>query len=220
MDIKKILAATDHTLLRPTTTWQEIETLLDQAMEFKCASACIPPSYVQEAYSHVREELPICTVVGFPNGYDTTGSKLFQTEDALESGAGEIDMVINLGWVKDGLWDFIEDEIDQIRDLCEDALLKVIVETCELTDKEKIHLCGIVTACGADFLKTSTGFSSAGATADDIRLIREHLGSRVGIKASGGIRTLEDAWTFMELGATRIGASGLVRLAAEFLEDD
>lgn len=220
MDLKKILRATDHTLLRPAATWLEIETLLEEAMIYDCASACIPPSYVMEAVSYVGNDLPICTVIGFPNGYDTTGSKLFATEDALENGAREIDMVINLGWVKDGLWDFIEDEIDQIRDLCEDALLKVIVETCELTDKEKIHLCGIVTACGADFLKTSTGFSSAGATADDIRLIREHLGSRVGIKASGGIRTLEDAWTFMELGATRIGASGLVRLAAEFLEDD
>ena len=220
MDLKKILRATDHTLLRPAATWLEIESLLEEAMIYDCASACIPPSYVMESVYYVGNDLPICTVSVFPNGYDTTGSKLFATEDALENGAREIDMVINLGWVKDGLWDFIEDEIDQIRDLCEDALLKVIVETCELTDKEKIHLCAIVTDCGADFLKTSTGFSSAGATADDIRLIREHLGSRVGIKASGGIRTLEDAWTFMELGATRIGASGLVRLAAEFLEDD
>ncbi len=220
MDIKKILAATDHTLLRPAATWSQIETLLDEGILFGCASACIPPSYVQEAFSRVRGKLPICTVVGFPNGYDTTGSKLFQTEDALENGAAEIDMVINLGWVKDGLWDFIEDEIGQIRDLCEDAILKVIVETCELTDKEKIHLCRIVTDCGADFIKTSTGFAKSGATAGDIRLLKAHVGPKVGIKASGGIRTLEDAQALMDLGATRLGASGLVKQARQLLNQD
>ncbi len=145
MDIRNILNATDHTLLRPTATWAEIEVLIDEAADFGCASVCIPPSFVYEAVEYADGKIPVCTVVGFPNGYSTTGAKLFETEDALESGAEEIDMVINLGWVKDGLWDFIEDEIMQIRDLCEDAILKVIVETSELTDQEKIHLCQIVT---------------------------------------------------------------------------
>ena len=215
MDVKKILAATDHTLLRPAATWKEIELLLEEALEFGCASACIPPSYVYEAASYVRGRLPICTVVGFPTGYDTTGSKLFETEDALESGADEIDMVINLGWVKDGLWELVQDEIEQIRDLCEDTVLKIIVETCELTGQEKIHLCRIVTDSGADFIKTSTGFGSGGATADDIRLFKAHVGPQVGIKASGGIRTLEDAKILMDLGATRLGASSLVKLARQ-----
>lgn len=220
MDIKKILRATDHTLLRPTATWSQIETLLDEGIRFGCASCCIPPSYVQEAVSFVQGELAVCTVVGFPNGYDTSGSKLFQTEDALESGADEIDMVINLGWVKDGLWDFVEDEISQIRDLCEDVILKVIVETCELTESEKIHLCRLVTDTGADFIKTSTGFASGGATAADIRLMKEHVGPKVGIKASGGIRTLEEAEELMRLGATRLGASSLVNLARQYLSRD
>jgi deoxyribose-phosphate aldolase len=217
MDIKKILRATDHTLLKPTAGWQEIQNLLDEGMTYGCASCCIPPSFIYEAVQFVEGKLPLCTVIGFPNGYSTSSSKLFETEDALENGAAEIDMVINLGWVKDGLWDCIEDEIGQIRDLCDDAVLKVIVETCDLTDQEKIHLCGIVTACGADFIKTSTGFSSAGATAEDIRLLKAHIGPQVGIKASGGIRTLEDAERFMALGASRLGASSLVKLAAQRL---
>ncbi len=220
MDIEKILSATDHTLLRPTATWQEIQTLLDEAMEFGCASACIPPSFVYEAVSYVDGKLPICTVVGFPNGYTTTASKLFETEDALEDGAEEIDMVINLGWVKDGLWDLIEDEISQLRDLCDSAILKVIVETSELTKQEKIHLCEIVGNAGADFIKTSTGFASGGATAEDIQLMKAHVDPDLAIKASGGIRTLEDAALFMELGASRLGASAIVRLARPLMQKD
>jgi deoxyribose-phosphate aldolase len=220
MDIKKILSATDHTLLRPTAGWQEVQTLLDEAMAFGCASACIPPSYVYEAVTYVDGKLPICTVVGFPNGYSTTACKLFETEDALEDGAEEIDMVINLGWVKDGLWDLVEDEISQLRDLCDSAILKVIVETSELTRQEKIHLCQIVSAAGADFIKTSTGFASGGATADDIKLMKAHLGPGVAIKASGGIRTLEDAAYLMELGACRLGASALVNLARPLWQED
>ncbi|MCK9350717.1 MAG: deoxyribose-phosphate aldolase [Clostridiales bacterium] len=220
MDIRNILNATDHTLLRPTATWAEIEVLIDEAADFGCASVCIPPSFVYEAVEYADGKIPVCTVVGFPNGYSTTGAKLFETEDALESGAEEIDMVINLGWVKDGLWDFIEDEIMQIRDLCEDAILKVIVETSELTDQEKIHLCQIVTSAEADFIKTSTGFSSCGATEADIRLFRAHAGPKVGIKASGGIRTLEDAEKMMALGATRLGASSIVKLARPLLDEE
>ncbi|HZK29145.1 MAG TPA: deoxyribose-phosphate aldolase [Clostridia bacterium] len=218
MDIKKILRATDHTLLRTTATWQEIETLLDEAMAFECASCCIPASFVHEAASYVNGDLPICTVIGFPNGYDTTRSKICQAEDALANGAAEIDMVINLGWVKDERWDCLKDEIQQIRDVCGDAILKVIIETCELTQAEKIRMCEIVTACGADFIKTSTGFASCGATVDDIRLMKAHVGSNVGIKASGGIRTLDDAECFLNLGATRLGASSIVKLARPILE--
>ncbi len=168
----------------------------------------------------MNRDLPICTVIGFPNGYSTTGSKLFETEDALENGADEIDMVINLGWVKDGLWELVEDEIMQIRDLCEDALLKVIIETCALSEREIIHLCGIVTSAGADFIKTSTGFGSSGAKKEDILLMKAHVGPKVAIKASGGIRTLEDAQALLDLGATRLGASALVGLARARLYPD
>lgn len=219
MDIKTILQATDHTLLKPTATWPEVRKLLDEAMEFSCASACIPPSFVYEAVTYVEGKLPICTVVGFPNGYSTTASKLFETEDALEDGADEIDMVINLGWVKEGLWDLVEDEISQIRDLCDQAILKVIIETSELTHEEKVHLCRIVTEAEADFIKTSTGFASGGATAEDIKLMKAYVGPKVAIKASGGIRTLEDAALLMDLGATRLGASALVKLARDLREE-
>lgn len=220
MDIKHILQSTDHTLLRPSASWQEIRKILDEALEYECASACIPPSFVSDAADYVNRDLPICTVIGFPNGYSTTGSKLFETEDALENGADEIDMVINLGWVKDGLWELVEDEIMQIRDLCEDALLKVIIETCALSEREIIHLCGIVTSAGADFIKTSTGFGSSGATKEDILLMKAHVGPKVAIKASGGIRTLEDAQALLDLGATRLGASALVGLARARLYPD
>lgn len=231
MDIKKILAATDHTLLSPTATWEEIVQILDDAMTFRCASACIPASYVEDAADYVDDvfpdlygaaslgnadkKLPICTVIGFPNGYDTTASKMFMADDALENGAGEIDMVINLGWVKDRLWDLIEDEIESIRDVTEDAILKVIIETALLDQKEKIHLCQIVSNSGADFIKTSTGFASGGATFEDVQLMREHVAKHVGVKASGGIRSLEDAERFLALGATRLGTSRLVSLAKE-----
>jgi len=219
-DVKRILVATDHTLLRPTATFDEIKKLLTEGMEFGCASCCIPTSYVDEAVDFVDGALPICTVIGFPNGYETTGSKLFQTEDALEGGASEIDMVINLGWVKDGLWDLIYDEIEQIRDLCDDAILKVIIETSELEDHEKIRLCEIVTDCEADFIKTSTGFASGGATPDDVLLLCRHVGPHIGVKASGGIRTLEDALAYLEIGAGRLGASALVGLARPFFDEN
>ena len=217
-DVERILRATDHTLLRPAATYDEITKLLREGMEFGCASCCIPASYVSEAVNYVDGALPICTVIGFPNGYDTTGSKLYQTEDALENGASEIDMVINLGWVKDGLWDFITDEIEQIRDLCDDAILKVIIETSELDEHEKIHLSEIVTACEADFIKTSTGFASGGATPDDVRLLCANVGPHIGVKASGGIRSLEDALTYLRIGASRLGASALIKLARPYLE--
>mgnify|MGYP000897106835 FL=1 len=218
-DVKRILAATDHTLLRPTATFGEIKKLLSEGIEFGCASCCIPSSFVDEAVDFVEGTFPVCTVIGFPNGYETTGSKLYQVEDALEGGASEIDMVINLGWVKDELWDLIYDEIEQIRDLCDDAILKVIIETSELDDREKIRLCEIVTDCEADFIKTSTGFASGGATPHDVRLLRGHVGPHIGVKASGGIRTLEDALAYLEMGAGRLGASALVDLARPFLDE-
>lgn len=216
MNVKSILSMADHTLLRPTCTWDEIKTVLDEAIAYDCASACIPPSYVAEAVDYVGDDLAVCTVIGFSNGYDTTAAKMFMAEDALECGASEIDMVINLGWVKDKLYDLIEDEIYEIGQLADHAVLKVIIETSELTDHEKIRLCQVVTDAGADFIKTSTGFTATGATAADVKLLREHVGEGVGVKASGGIASLDDAARFIELGATRLGTSRLVRLAKAF----
>ncbi|MDD2427846.1 MAG: deoxyribose-phosphate aldolase [Eubacteriales bacterium] len=213
MNIKGILAITDHTLLRPTSTWDEITEILDDAMSFKCASACIPASFVEEAVYHVDKKLAICTVIGFPNGYDTTEAKVFMAEDAVENGASEVDMVINLGWVKDGLFDCVEEEISMVRRAVQDGVLKVIIESSELTEKEIIRLCKIVTDSGADFIKTSTGFASGGATFDVVSLMKEHVGENVGIKASGGISSFADAAKFMELGATRLGTSRLVKRA-------
>ena len=213
MDIKGILAITDHTLLRPTSTWEEITEILDDAIAFKCASACIPASFVEEAVNHVDKELPICTVIGFPNGYDTYKSKVFMAEDAVENGASEIDMVINLGWVKDGLFDCVEEEISMVRKAVKDGVLKVIIESSELTDEEIIHLCKIVTHSGADFIKTSTGFASGGATFEVVSLMKEHVGENVCIKAAGGISNFADATKFIDLGATRLGTSRLVKRA-------
>ena len=231
MDIQKILRATDHTLLAPTATWDEIVQILDDAMAFRCASACIPASFVEDAADYVDavfpelygaesqknedNKLPICTVIGFPNGYDTTASKMFMADDALENGASEIDMVINLGWVKDRLWDIIEDEIESIRDVTEGAVLKVIIETAVLNEKEKIHLCKIVSDSGADFIKTSTGFASGGATFEDVQLMREHVAEHVGIKAAGGVRSLYSAESDLSMGSSRLGTSRLVSLAKE-----
>lgn len=211
MTYEEILMRVDHTLLSPQATWQEIDSLCREAMEFHTASVCIPPSYVKQ----VREaypELTVCTVIGFPNGYATTAVKVFETQDAIQNGADEIDMVINLGWVKDGLYDQILDEIKQLRAASKGHILKVIIETCLLTEEEKIRMCEIVSQSGADFIKTSTGFSTGGATAEDISLMRAHCAPTLKIKAAGGIRTLEDAETFLSLGADRLGTSRLVSL--------
>ena len=213
MELKDILSRCDHTLLRQDARWEEIRQVCDDALRFGCASACIPPSWVRRAAEHVGNELKICTVVGFPNGYSTTEVKVFETEDAIRSGADEIDMVINLGWVKDGRWDDILEEIKSVKESCQGRILKVIVEACLLTREEKIKLCQLVTLSGADYIKTSTGFSSGGAPREDVELFRAHIGPGVKIKAAGGIRTLADGEDFLRLGADRLGASALVGLA-------
>lgn len=210
MDIATILSHVDHTLLKPEATWDQIKTLCDEAMEFNCATVCIPPAYVKRAVDYVQGNLKICTVIGFPNGYNTMAAKLFETKDAVENGASEIDMVINLGFVKDRKWKDLEEEIAGVKAACLGRPLKVIIETCQLSDMEKIKLCQLVTKVGADYLKTSTGFSTGGATREDVALLRENLPESVKVKASGGIRTLEDAQAFLDLGADRLGASALV----------
>ena len=210
MDIATILSHVDHTLLKPETTWDQIKTLCDEAMEFNCATVCIPPAYVKRAVDYVQGNLKICTVIGFPNGYNTMAAKLFETKDAVENGASEIDMVINLGFVKDRKWKDLEEEIAGVKAACLGRPLKVIIETCQLSDMEKIKLCQLVAKVGADYLKTSTGFSTGGATREDVALLRENLPESVKVKASGGIRTLEDAQAFLDLGADRLGASALV----------
>lgn len=210
MDIATILGHVDHTLLKPEATWDQIKTLCDEAMEFNCATVCIPPAYVKRAVDYVQGNLKICTVIGFPNGYNTMAAKLFETKDAVENGASEIDMVINLGFVKDRKWKDLEEEIAGVKAACLGRPLKVIIETCQLSDMEKIKLCQLVAKVGADYLKTSTGFSTGGATREDVALLRENLPESVKVKASGGIRTLEDAQAFLDLGADRLGASALV----------
>lgn len=212
MTQKEMLTHVDHTLLTQTATWDEIRQILDDAMKYKVASACIPACYVKEASDYVAGKLAICTVIGFPNGYDTTVSKVFMAKDAVNNGASEVDMVINIGWLKDKRYDELEAEIREIKEAVGDKLLKVIIETCLLTDEEKIKMCEIVTRAGADYIKTSTGFSKAGATFDDIKLFSEHVGKNVRIKAAGGISSLEDAYKFLELGADRLGTSRIVKL--------
>ena len=214
MEIKEILARCDHTLLTPTATWEQIRALCDQGMEYGTASVCIPASFVAQAKAYVGDRLAICTVIGFPNGYDTTAAKCFMAYDAVSHGADEVDMVVNLGWVKEGNFDAVLEEIRQIKAHCCGKCLKVIVETCLLTQEEKIELCRVVTESGADFIKTSTGFSTAGATAQDVALFKAHVGPHVQIKAAGGISTLEDAEEFIRLGADRLGTSRIVKLAA------
>ncbi len=214
MEIKEILARCDHTLLTPTATWEQIRTLCDQGMEYGTASVCIPASFVARAKEYVGDRLAICTVIAFPNGYDTTAAKCFMAYDAVSHGADEVDMVVNLGWVKEGNFDAVLEEIRQIKGHCCGKCLKVIVETCLLTREEKIELCRVVTESGADFIKTSTGFSTAGATAQDVALFKAHVGPHVQIKAAGGISTLEDAEEFIRLGADRLGTSRIVKLAA------
>ncbi|MCI8827669.1 MAG: deoxyribose-phosphate aldolase [Ruminiclostridium sp.] len=210
MDKMEILRHVDHTLLKPECTWEQIKGLCDEAMEFQCATVCIPPAYVKEAVEYVQGNLKICTVIGFPNGYNTMAAKIFETKDAVENGASEIDMVINIGWVKDRAWKKLEEEIAGVKAACLGRPLKVIIETCLLTDLEKQKLCQIVAKAEADYLKTSTGFSTGGATREDVALLRENLPDSVLVKASGGVRTLEDAQAYLELGAERLGASALV----------
>ena len=212
MDIKDILSKCDHTLLAQTATWEEIKAICDDGMKYKTASVCIPPSFVKRAKEYVKDRLAICTVIGFPNGYNTTEVKLFETVDALKNGADEIDMVINIGELKAGNYDFVENEIRVLKEACGDKILKVIIETCLLTDEEKIKMCELVTKAGADYIKTSTGFSKAGATFDDIKLFSEHIGKNVKMKAAGGIASIEDAERFVELGASRLGTSRIVKI--------
>ena len=212
MNQEEILSHVDHTLLTQTATWEEIRQICDDGIRFKTASVCIPPSYVKQAKEYVRDNVAVCTVIGFPNGYMTTAAKEFETKDALANGADEIDMVINIGWVKDGKFDLVEEEIRTLKAACGNHILKVIIETCLLTDEEKVRLCHAVTGAGADYIKTSTGFSTAGATCEDIRLFSEHIGKNVKMKAAGGISSMQDAETFLSLGADRLGTSRIVKL--------
>ena len=219
MELSEILSKCDHTLLAQTSTWEQIKGICDDGMYYKTASVCIPASFVKQAKEYVGENLAICTVIGFPNGYATTAAKCFMASDAVDNGADEVDMVINIGWAKEGKWAEITDEIAQIKAACKGKLLKVIIETCLLTDDEKIALCKCVTDAKADYIKTSTGFSTAGATFDDVALFAKHIGPDVKIKAAGGISSLEDAEKFIELGASRLGTSRIVKIAKGLKND-
>ena len=211
MDLKEILKTVDHTLLSQTATWEEIRAVCDDGIRYGCASVCIPAARVREAAEYVRGRIPVCTVIGFPNGYSTTAAKCFEARDAVENGADEIDMVINIGWAKDGRWDDLLSEIQAVKAACGGRILKVILECCLLTEEEKIRLCEIVTESGADFIKTSTGFGGGGATREDVALMAAHVGPDVAIKAAGGIATLQDAEDFIALGASRLGTSRVVK---------
>ena len=213
MEITEILAKCDHTLLTQTATWKEIKALCDDGIKYHTASVCIPASFVKQAKNYMGDKLPICTVIGFPNGYATTASKCFMASDAVDNGADEVDMVINIGWAKEGKWEDITSEIRAIKASCKGKLLKVIIETCLLTDDEKIALCKCVSDSGADYIKTSTGFSTAGATFHDVELFAKNVAPYVKIKAAGGISSLEDAEKFINLGASRLGTSRIVKLA-------
>ena len=213
--IQDLLGRADHTLLGQTATWEEIRQLCDDGVHYGCASVCIPPSYVRQAAEYLNDRLPACTVIGFPNGYSTTAVKCFEAAQAIADGAKEIDIVINLGWVKDRLWDQVSGELHALRRVTRGQILKVIIETCYLTQEEKIQLCGLVTESGADYIKTSTGFGTGGATFDDVALFAAHVGPGVKIKAAGGISTLEDAAKFVALGADRLGTSRIVKLVKQ-----
>ena len=212
MNRDEVLKHVDHTLLTQTATWEEIKEILDDGIKYSTASACIPAAYVKQSAEYVEGKLPICTVIGFPNGYSTTAVKVFETKDAIENGASEIDMVINIGMLKDKRYQDVEDEICQIKEACGEKILKVIIETCLLTEDEKIKMCEIVTKAGADYIKTSTGFSTAGATFEDVDLMRKHVGENVKVKAAGGISSFDDAEEFIRLGADRLGTSRLVKI--------
>lgn len=212
MNENEILKHVDHTLLLQTATWDEIKQICDDAIQYGTASVCIPPSYVKQAAEYVKGKMPICTVIGFPNGYMTTKTKEFETKDAISNGASEIDMVINVGWLKDKKYDLLEEEIRTLKAACGENILKVIIETCFLTEEEKVKMCEIVTKAGADYIKTSTGFGGAGATFEDIALFSKHIGPNVKMKAAGGIASLDDAKKFLSLGADRLGTSRIIKL--------
>ena len=212
MNQKDILSIVDHTLLLQTSTWEEIKTICDDAIKYETASVCIPPCYVKQAHEYMGDKMAVCTVIGFPNGNCTTATKVFETKDAINNGASEIDMVINVGQLKAKNYDYVLNEIKEIKAACGDRILKVIIETCLLTDEEKIKMCELVTESGADFIKTSTGFSTAGATFDDIALFAKHIGPNVKMKAAGGIASLDDAEKFLSLGADRLGTSRIIKL--------
>lgn len=212
MEKKEILKKVDHTLLSQKATWEEIKEILNDAMKYETASACIPAAYVKQAAEYVNGKLPICTVIGFPNGYSTTATKVFETKDAIINGADEIDMVINVGFLKDKRYEEIENEIRKIHEACDGKILKVIIETCLLTEEEKIKMCEIVTKAGAEYIKTSTGFSTAGATFADVELMRKYVGKEVKVKAAGGISSFDDAEKFINLGADRLGTSRLIKI--------
>ena len=215
MEKKDILKTVDHTLLTQTATWEEIRRILDEGIKYNTASACIPAAYVKQAADYVEGKLPICTVIGFPNGYSTTAVKVFETKDALANGAEEIDMVINIGWLKDKKYHELEEEIRQIHEACGGKILKVIIETCLLTEEEKIKMCEIVTKAGAEYIKTSTGFSAAGATFADVELMRNYIGKEIKVKAAGGIASLQDAEEFIRLGADRLGTSRMIKIVEQ-----
>ena len=212
MDVKDILKHVDHTLLLQPSTWAEIRQICDDAVKYGTASVCIPPCYVKEAAEYLQGRMAVCTVIGFPNGNMTTAVKEFETRDAIANGAAEIDMVINIGWLRDKRYDLVEDEIRTIKAACGEKILKVIIETCLLTDEEKVTMCELVTRAGADYIKTSTGFSTGGATFADVELFARHIGPKVRIKAAGGISSLDDAEKFLALGADRLGTSRIVKL--------
>ena len=220
MNTSDVLKIVDHTLLAQTATWAQIREILDDAMKYHTASACIPAAYVKQAAEYVQGRLPICTVIGFPNGYSTTETKVFEAKNAIENGASEIDMVINVGFLKDGRYEEVEEEIRKIHEACDGKILKVIIETCLLTDEEKIRMCELVTKAGAEFIKTSTGFSTAGATFADVKLMKEHVGEGVKVKAAGGISSFDDAEEFMRLGADRLGTSRLVKIMKQTMVQD
>ena len=219
MELSQILAKCDHTLLAQTATWADIKAICDDGMKYHTASVCIPASFVKQAKEYVGDKLAICTVIGFPNGYATTAAKCFMASDAVHNGADEVDMVINIGWAKEGRFDDLRDEIAAIKTACQGKLLKVIIEACLLTDEEKIGLCKAVTDAGADYIKTSTGFSKAGATFEDVALFAKHVAPHVKIKAAGGISSLEDAEEFIRLGASRLGTSRIVKIAKGLAND-
>lgn len=213
MDWKELLTHVDHTLLKPEARWEDIRRIVDEGIHYGCASVCIPASYVSQAAQYAQGQVPICTVIGFPNGYSTAPMKAAEATNAVQNGAAEIDMVVNLGWVKDGLFQQVGAEIQTVKNACQGRILKVIIETCLLTEEEKIRMCQVVTEAGADFIKTSTGFSAGGATREDIALFKKYVGPQVRIKAAGGIKSFADARDFISLGASRLGTSRLVELA-------
>ncbi len=212
MELKEILSKVDHTLLAQSATWEEIKTICDDGIKYETASVCIPASYVRQAKEYVGGRLKICTVIGFPNGYSTTATKCFETADAVANGADEIDMVINIGWLKDKKYDALLEEIQRVKAACHGKLLKVIIETCLLTDEEKVKMCEIISQSGAEYIKTSTGFSTGGATREDVALFAAHVAPHVKIKAAGGISSIADAEDFIRLGADRLGTSRIVKI--------